>query len=364
MKENISKVTIIGGGIAGAIAAYVCVKSNINTLWFAPKSNAEGAIQIPPNSIRALKELGCFRLLENFLTPISMIRLRETNLKQDLANIDVAKNYFTISRKDVFSALIKSIKNSPKIEINEDKIVSIENNNGQSKCITSSGEVIESDFIIGADGINGIARRLSCWTRSKNIDDNVIKRAVIKVNNKNRILFQSSVNLWMGDGWHLVYYPYSKGEKLNAILVGNNAIHQINSSDNFELDLFENTNWQDVNMENTIYSPKYINGNIILLGDAAHPMPPHLAQGAAQTFLDGAVFLDCLSNNDTISSSFGNYSKVRLKSIKRVTSMSHFSGEVLKLSGLNKSLRNKLILSGNVFINNFMNNIWGENSPL
>ena len=54
MKKNISKVIIIGGGIAGAIAAYVCVKSNINTLWFAPKSEVEGAIQIPPNSIRAL----------------------------------------------------------------------------------------------------------------------------------------------------------------------------------------------------------------------------------------------------------------------------------------------------------------------
>ena len=137
MKENISKVIIIGGGIAGAIAAYVCVKSNINTIWFAPKLEVKGAIQMPPNSIRALKKLGCFDLLENFLTPISMIRLRETNLKQDLANIDVSKNYFTISRKDVFSALTKSIDNSSKIEINEDKIVSIENNNGQSKCISS-----------------------------------------------------------------------------------------------------------------------------------------------------------------------------------------------------------------------------------
>ena len=230
MKENISKVTIIGGGIAGAIAAYVCMKSNINTLWFAPKSEAEGAIQIPPNSIRALKNLGCFHLLKNFLTPISMIRLRETNLKQDLTNIDVDKNYFTISRKDVFSALIKSIKNSSKIEINEDKIVSIEKKNSHLKCISSLGEVIESNFIIGADGVNGIARRLSCWTRYRNIDNKVIKRAVIKVNNKNRILFQSSINLWMGDGWHLVYYPYSKGKKLNAILVGNNAINQINSS--------------------------------------------------------------------------------------------------------------------------------------
>ena len=123
--------------------------------------------------------------------------------------------------------------------------------------------MIKSDFIIGADGINGIARRLSFWTRSKNIDNKVIKRAVIKVNKKNGILFQSSINLWMGDGWHLVYYPFSKGKNLNAILVGNNAIHQINSSDNFELSLFENTNWQNVNIENTIYFPKYINNNII-----------------------------------------------------------------------------------------------------
>ena len=117
MKKNNSKVIIIGGGIAGAIAAYACVKSNINTIWFAPKSEMGGAIQVPPNSIRALKKLGCFCLLENFLTPISMIRLRETNLKQDLANIDVSKNYFTISRKDVFAALAKSIGNNSKIEI-------------------------------------------------------------------------------------------------------------------------------------------------------------------------------------------------------------------------------------------------------
>jgi len=364
MKENISKVIIIGGGIAGAIAAYVCVKSNINTIWFAPKSEVVGAIQVPPNSIRALKKLGCFDLLENFLTPISMIRLRETNLKQDLANIDVSKKYFTISRNDFFSTLKKFIGNNSKIEINEDKIVSIENKNGQSKCISSSGEVIKSDFIIGADGINGIVRRLSCWTRNKNIDKKIIKRALIKVNKKNRVLFQSSINLWMGDGWHLVYYPYSKGENLNAILVGNNAIHQINSSDNFELSLFENTNWQEINIENTIYFPKYINNNIILLGDAAHPMPPHLAQGAAQTFIDGAVLLDCLSKNDNISSSVENYSKLRLESIKKVTNMSLFSGEVLKLSGLKKSVRNRLILSGNVFINNFMTNLWGENSPL
>ena len=74
------------------------------------------------------------------------------------------------------------------------------------------------------------------------------------------------------------------------------------------------------------YFPKYINNNIILLCDAALPMPHHLAQGAAQTFLDGAVLLDCLSKNDSISSSVENYSKLRLENIKKVTKISFFSG--------------------------------------
>ena len=130
------------------------------------------------------------------------------------------------------------------------------------------------------------------------------------------------------------------------------------------MDLFENTNWQNVNIENTVYSPKYINGNIILLGDAAHPMPPHLAQGAAQTFLDGAVLLDCLSNNGNILSNIENYSKIRLKKIKKAMCLSHCSGKVLNFSGHKKSVRNKLILSGNIFLNNFIKNIWDQNSSL
>ena len=71
MKEKYSKFIVVGGGIAGSIAAYVCSRLKKNVVWFSPKNeNFHGAIQIPPNSIEFLKNLGCFDNLKKILNPI------------------------------------------------------------------------------------------------------------------------------------------------------------------------------------------------------------------------------------------------------------------------------------------------------
>ena len=104
MQKQVSELIIIGDGIAGSLAAYVCAKLNIKVLWFAPKNKSlNGAIQVPPNSIDALKGLGLFKDLKKHLTPISMIRVRDQFLKQDLSSIDVINHYFSVARNCVFS---------------------------------------------------------------------------------------------------------------------------------------------------------------------------------------------------------------------------------------------------------------------
>ena len=71
-------------------------------------------------------------------------------------------------------------------------------------CITSLGNVFETNVIIGADGSDGV-----CRLQAGNIDQNSNKRLFIggtlSAKKNNRALFQSSVNLWLNDGWHLVY---------------------------------------------------------------------------------------------------------------------------------------------------------------
>ena len=94
MQKEVSELIIVGDGIAGSLTAYVCAKLNIKALWFAPKNKSlNGAIQVPPNSIDALKGLGIFNDLKKHLTPISMIRVRDQFLKQDLSSIDFNNDY-------------------------------------------------------------------------------------------------------------------------------------------------------------------------------------------------------------------------------------------------------------------------------
>ena len=103
MKDKSCEFVIIGGGIAGAIAAYICSKLNKKAVWFSFDNNSlEGAIQVPPNSIKSLKKIGCFEILRDHLNPISLIRIRDQNIRQDLSTISVDRKYYTLDRKILF----------------------------------------------------------------------------------------------------------------------------------------------------------------------------------------------------------------------------------------------------------------------
>ena len=106
MKDKSCEFVIIGGGIAGAIAAYICSKLSKKIIWFSSDNNTlEGAIQVPPNSIKSLKNIGCFEILKDYLNPISLIRVRDQNTRQDLSTISVDRKYYTLERKVLFSVL-------------------------------------------------------------------------------------------------------------------------------------------------------------------------------------------------------------------------------------------------------------------
>jgi len=118
MQKQVSELIIVGDGIAGSLAAYVCAKLNIKALWFAPKNKSlNGAIQVPPNSVDALKGLGIFKDLKKHLTPISMIRVRDQFLKQDLSSIDVNNHYFSVARQELLSVIKSSLKKNSSVTV-------------------------------------------------------------------------------------------------------------------------------------------------------------------------------------------------------------------------------------------------------
>ena len=101
-----------------------------------------------------------------------------------------------------------------------------------------------------------------------------------------------------------------------------------------------------------------------MIGDAAHPIYPHLAQGAAQTFLDAFTLLKCLSINNEINLSLIEYAKIRTTTINRVKEMSYLAGEAFSAKGTIAKIRNNLFLVDYLDLENFLNKIWEKDSPL
>ena len=92
--------------------------------------------------------------------------------------------------------------------------------------------------------------------------------------------------------------------------------------------------------------PRWSVSQVTLLGDAAHPMLPFMAQGAAQALEDGVSLTTCLSKIGDIAAAFARYEKLRLPRTSRMQTMSaanktrfHLPDGPLSKSGTPKWLR-------------------------
>jgi salicylate hydroxylase len=81
-------------------------------------------------------------------------------------------------------------------------------------------------------------------------------------------------------------------------------------------------------------------GRVTLLGDAAHPMLPYLAQGAAMSIEDAMVLADELQADDDHSRAFSAYEQKRSMRTSRAQLTSRQSGEFFHAAGVARETRN------------------------
>lgn len=72
-------------------------------------------------------------------------------------------------------------------------------------------------------------------------------------------------------------------------------------------------------------------GRVTLLGDAAHPMTPHLGQGACQAIEDAAVLGECLSEQDSVVGALADYERRRYPRTAMVVRRSRLAGRLSQL---------------------------------
>ncbi|TQN64249.1 FAD-dependent monooxygenase OpS4 [Colletotrichum shisoi] len=224
--------------------------------------------------------------------------------------------YIVIHRADLLKALLSGIeRRGIDVEIKLGSSVSEVDFNKPSLRL-STGEVCEADLILGADGQRSYCRSgmLGCEDPPFSPGDVVYRVSVpMKEVNENHPAWdlkkRSSVNLWMGQGGHVVSYLIQH-DILNLVLIyaERETCEAKYGPQRADMEEFRSkiSGWDPIlhrllEVEGSVCTKwtlfqiqelsqwRHESGRFVLIGDAAHAILPCLAQGAAQAFEDAGV---------------------------------------------------------------------------
>lgn len=315
------KVVIIGAGIGGSTLALALSKMNVEYVLLEQASAFQevgAGIQISPNGVRILEQLGLGSRLRAFCTEpdfhkYSVWDSGETVLKTPLmpkVRQTYGHAYYHAHRADLIDALTADLDRSRLLM--KTRVVSIAQDNQCARVTCESGEVIEADLVIGADGIHSIVRE-QCFKPDEPRESGYVTwRGVVDADAIAHLDIPVSAYVDMGPRLSFVYYFVSGGKKFNWLALGQTHDAKRESwsqtaSREEVISAFDG--WYERPRQVIEATPEifvtalhdrealdtWVNGRIALMGDAAHAMLPYHAQGAVQSMEDAWVLARTLA---------------------------------------------------------------------
>lgn len=326
-----TKITVLGGGIAGLAAATALAQrgANVTVLEKSAELGEVGAgLQISPNGVAVLKALGLDGGAEKLANVPEAVDLRDMSSGKQVAHLALGETavkrwgnpYWQFHRADLLGVLADGARNA-----------GVDIRLGQK---IETLDQVRADVIIAADGVRSTARSCEFSVEDAGFTGQVAWRGLIpaaKVPHK----IQNAATVYMGPGRHLVTYPLRGGKLINFVAVEerdswseegwNIPDDPANLRRAFTgaspdvcalLEAVEHTFlW---GLFNHPYLPQWTKGNIALIGDACHPMLPFLAQGAVMALEDAWVLARELEAHEDISRGLLAYETLRKPRATRV----------------------------------------------
>lgn len=362
-------VLVSGGGIAGLATALGLARGGrkAHVLERAPEFGEVGAgIQLAPNALSALDSLGVLdKVLKDAVYPERKIYLDAVTGKT-IATIDLGKDfvehygypYVVAHRVDLHAALLEGCRESGIVGLeNGREVVSAVNQpDGKVLVTTRDGSQYRANAVVGADGVRSPLREAI-------IGDELVPSRYVAYRGTvptevvgEDITSSPSVLCWLGPNMHLIQYPLRNGRLYNNVAVFKSD-HYSADHDNWgtpeELDARFSVCCESVQnagkyLSRDIRWPMYdrepagnwVDGNVALIGDAAHAMLQYLAQGGAQSLDDSIVMADSLLGADTITEAFDDYQERRVVHAGNIQRLARVAGELFHIDGIGREIRN------------------------
>jgi len=370
-------IIIAGAGIGGLTTALALANKGFRVAIFEQSEQLEeigAGIQLSPNATRVLLDLGLGEHIRAHIVAPDSIRVLAARWGNEIVRIPLGSvaelrygaPYWVIHRGDLQAGLLAAVQAHPDVDLRlgarvEDYAVHA---NGIT-VLTWRGERTQNEHgiaLIGADGLWSTVRDRIIAKEPPQFGERTAWRATVPRMELPPRFRRRRVYLWLGGDAHVVHYPVRGGELVNIVAIANDAWKKAGWSEPAKsadlLARFSRFGWcgqarvilgaPEYWHKWALYDRAPINrwskGPVTLTGDAAHPMLPFLAQGAAMAIEDAAVLAECFSwTPDGPEYAMRTYEGMRHARTARVQRSARQVGSLYHLSGPAALARNLVL---------------------
>jgi salicylate hydroxylase len=321
-------IIVAGAGIGGLTAALALIREGFRVVVIEQAERLEetgAGIQLSPNATGILMKLGAGEHLRRYAVAPEAIRVMRAASAREIVRIPLGREaelrygapYWVIHRADLQAGLIETLEGTSDFVLRlgskvEDYAVHAHGLTVQAR--TGAASFDEHGIaLVGADGLWSTLRgRLGDRTPPQ-FRNRTAWRALVPAERMPAHARENATMLWLGRDAHLVQYPVKGGTMINLVaIVSDERRVRGWSAEGRRADLLKRFSgwhkdaraliavpkgWQRWSLYDRPLPHPWGAGPVTLLGDAAHPMLPFLAQGGAMAIEDAAVLAACLARH-------------------------------------------------------------------
>jgi 2-polyprenyl-6-methoxyphenol hydroxylase-like FAD-dependent oxidoreductase len=367
-----SRALIVGGGIGGLTTALALARTGMSATVLERSAFADetgAGIQLGPNATRALAELGVLDAITATAFKPDVLRLFDGLSGTSLATVPLGRvaeerygaPYLALHRADLHASLLAACRAENAIELRSGFDVTETETLAEPVTVhDADGTPVEGSILIAADGLWSRLRDRIAPDADLRFSGATAWRALLPRGDVPAPFAAPEVGLWLGPDAHLVHYPVRGGNDLNIVAVVEGGSAKQGWSRRAEPDLLLPSfqrwaqsakalletveTWRCWSLFRLKPLPHWTHGRMALLGDAAHPVLPYLAQGAALAIEDAVTLAASLkASGGDPASAFSRYQSLRMDRAARVQAQAARFGRIYHLRGPAAFARNFLL---------------------
>jgi len=364
------QLLVSGGGIGAMAAALAVARAGWQVRVYEQASvfaEVGAGLQLGPNVTRILHAWGLDDALRAVAAFPERLVVRDAMSGAELGVLPLGESmrqrygapYATLHRADLHELLKQAGETLGNVQLHLGQAVAGFDDQGTQVGIRVGANQVEGDALLGADGVHSSVRQQLLGDGPPRPVGDLAWRAMLDAARLPTAMRANQVTLWMGRKLHVVQYPVRRGEALNVVaIVRSNAPLLEGAAASAELERSTRgvcaplaellaavpqaslndqpwRQWVLAAREPVKDADQMARGLVALLGDAAHPMRPYMAQGAGMAIEDAAELAHALAMDAIdVPTRLKRYALARWQRVARVQVRSMRNGRIFHARGL------------------------------